>query len=137
MFYIWLAIIILLAIAEAMTINLVTIWYVASGIVALILSFFIDNFTIQFAVFTLLGTFLLITTRQFLQTFLNTKNVKTNLDRIIGMNGIVVEEINRDNNGAVKVDGKVWTAYADKKIKVDSTVKVLEINSSKIKVEEE
>ena len=59
MFYIWLAIIILLAIAEAMTINLVTIWYVASGIVALILSFFIDNFTIQFAVFTLLGTFLL------------------------------------------------------------------------------
>ena len=135
MFYIWLAIIILLAIAEAMTINLVTIWYVASGIVALILSFFIDNFTIQFAVFTLLGTFLLITTRQFLQTFLNTKNVKTNLDRI--MNGIVVEEINRNNNGAVKVDGKVWTAYADKKIKVDSTVKVLEINSSKIKVEEE
>jgi membrane protein implicated in regulation of membrane protease activity len=137
MFYIWLAIIILLAIAEAMTINLVTIWYVASGIVALILSFFIDNFTIQFAVFTLLGTFLLITTRQFLQTFLNTKNVKTNLDRIIGMNGIVVEEINKNNNGAVKVDGKVWTAYADKKIKVDSTVKVLEINSSKIKVEEE
>ena len=137
MFYIWLAIIILLAIAEAMTINLVTIWYVASGIVALILSFFIDNFTIQFAVFTLLGTFLLITTRQFLQTFLNTKNVKTNLDRIIGMNGIVVEEINRNNNGSVKVDGKVWTAYADKKIKVDSTVKVLEINSSKIKVEEE
>ena len=137
MFYIWLAIIILLAIAEAMTINLVTIWYVASGIVALILSFFIDNFTIQFAVFTLLGTFLLITTRQFLQTFLNTKNVKTNLDRIIGMNGIVVEEINKNNNGAVKVDGKVWTAYADKKIKVDSTVEVLEINSSKIKVEEE
>ena len=137
MFYIWLSIIILLAIAEAMTINLVTIWYVASGIVALILSFFIDNFTIQFAVFTLLGTFLLITTRQFLQTFLNTKNVKTNLDRIIGMNGIVVEEINKNNNGAVKVDGKVWTAYADKKIKVDSTVKVLEINSSKIKVEEE
>lgn len=137
MFYIWLAIIILLAIAEAMTINLVTIWYVASGIVALILSFFIDNFTIQFAVFTLLGTFLLITTRQFLQTFLNTKNVKTNLGRIIGMNGIVVEEINKNNNGAVKVDGKVWTAYADKKIKVDSTVKVLEINSSKIKVEEE
>ncbi len=137
MFYIWLAIIILLAIAEAMTINLVTIWYVASGIVALILSFFIDNFTIQFAVFTLLGTFLLITTRQFLQTFLDTKNVKTNLDRIIGMNGIVVEEINKNNNGAVKVDGKVWTAYADKKIKVDSTVKVLEINSSKIKVEEE
>ena len=137
MFYIWLAIIILLTIAEIMTINLVTIWYVASGIVALILSFFIDNFTFQFAVFTLLGTFLLITTRQTLQKFVGTRKEKTNLDRIIGMNGIVLEEISKNHNGAVKVDGKIWTAYADQKIKVDSTVKVLEINSSKIKVEEE
>ena len=137
MFYIWLAIIILLTIAEIMTINLVTIWYVASGIVALILSFFIDNFTFQFAVFTLLGTFLLITTRQTLQKFVGLRKEKTNLDRIIGMNGIVLEEISKNHNGAVKVDGKIWTAYADKKIKVDSTVKVLEINSSKIKVEEE
>lgn len=137
MFYVWLAIIILLAIAEAMTINLVTIWYVVSGIFALILSFFIDNFTIQFAVFTLLGTFLLITTRQTLQKFINTKKEKTNLDRIIGMNGIVLEEISQNHNGAVKVDGKVWTAYSNKKIKVDSTIKVLEINGSKIKVEEE
>ena len=135
MFYIWLAIIILLAIAEAMTINLVTIWYVASGIVALILSFFIDNFTIQFAVFTLLGTFLLITTRQFLQTFLNTKNVKTNLDRIIGMNGVVTEKIGKNFDGEVKVDGKKWTAFADKNINVDSIVKVLEIKGVKIKVE--
>lgn len=137
MFYIWLLIIILLVIAEAMTINLVTIWYVASGIVALILSFFINNFTIQFAVFAILGTFLLITTRQTLQKLVDTRKERTNIDRIIGMTGIVIEEINKNHNGAVKVDGKVWTAMANKKIKVDSTVKVLEINSSKIKVEEE
>lgn len=137
MFYIWLMIIILLVIAEAMTVNLVTVWYVASGIVALVLSFFIDNFTIQFAVFAILGTILLITTRQTLQKLINTKKERTNLDRIIGMEGIVIEEISKNHNGAVKVDGKVWTAYSNKKIKVDSTVKVLEINGSKIKVEEE
>lgn len=137
MFYIWLMIIILLVIAEAMTVNLVTIWYVASGIVALILSFFIDNFTIQFAIFAILGTILLITTRQTLQKLVDTKKERTNLDRIIGMEGIVIEEISKNHNGAVKVDGKVWTAFSNKKIKVDSTVKVLEINGSKIKVEEE
>ena len=53
------------------------------------------------------------------------------------MKGIVIEEINKNKLGAVKVDGKVWTAYADQNIKVDSIVKILEINSTKIKVEEE
>lgn len=136
MFYIWLMIVILLVIAEAMTVNLVTVWYVASGIVALILSFFIDNFTIQFAVFAILGTFLLITTRQTLQKLVNTRKERTNLDRIIGMEGIVIEEISKNHNGAVKVDGKVWTATSNKKIKVDNIVKVLDIEGSKIKVEE-
>lgn len=136
MFYIWLMIIILLVIAEAMTVNLVTIWYVASGIVALILSFFVDNFTIQFAVFALLGTILLITTRQTLQKLVDMRKERTNLDRIIGMEGIVIEEISKNHNGAVKVDGKVWTAVSNKKIKIDSTVKILEIEGSKIKVEE-
>lgn len=137
MTYIWIAIIILLTIVELMTVNLVTIWYVASGIVALVLSFFTDNFTLEFAVFAILGTILLITTRHPLQKLVDSKKQRTNIDRIIGMTGIVTEEITKNKNGAVKVDGKVWTAYADKKIKVDSTVKVLEINSTKIKVEEE
>lgn len=137
MTYIWIAIIILLTIVEVMTVNLVTIWYVASGLVALIVSFFTDNFTLEFAVFAILGTILLITTRHSLQKLVNSKKQETNIDRIIGMNGVVIEEINKNQNGAVKVDGKVWTATADKKIKVDSTVKVLEINSTKIKVEEE
>lgn len=137
MTYIWIAIIILLTIVELMTVNLVTIWYVASGLIALILSFFTDSFTLEFAVFAILGTILLVTTRHPLQRLVNSKKQSTNIDRIIGMTGIVTEEINKNKNGAVKVDGKVWTAYADKKIKVDSTVKVLEINSTKIKVEEE
>lgn len=136
MFYLWLVIIILLTIVECMTVNIVTIWYVASGLVALVLSFFTDNFLIQFGVFAILGTILLITTRPILNNFVKSKKEKTNLDRIIGMTGIVTEEIKKNNDGEVKVDGKRWTAYADKKIKVDSTVEVLEIKGVKIKVKE-
>lgn len=136
MFWIWLTIIILLTIAEIMTINLVTIWFVVSAIVSLVLSFFIDSFTIQFAVFALLGVILLVTTRQTLKRLINQRKQSTNIDRIIGMTGIVVEEIDKNKNGAVKVDGKIWTAVADKNIKIDSAVKVLEIQSAKIKVEE-
>ncbi len=131
----WLIIIILLAVVEAMTVNLTTIWFVASGLVALALSFVVDNFIIELSVFTILGVVLMITTRPILKKFSSIES--TNLDRIIGMTGIVTEEIKKNSTGEVKVDGKRWTAYADKNIKVDSVVKILKINGVKIKVEEE
>lgn len=136
MFWIWLGIIIALTFIELITINLTTVWFVVSGLVSLLLSFFIDSFVIQFSVFVILGIILLCTTRKYLVSFLRVKEQKTNLDRIIGMEGIVTEEIRKNHNGEVKVDGKRWTAYADKKIKVDKTVKVLLIDGVKIKVEE-
>ena len=44
--------------------------------------------------------------------------------------------VQKSLEASVKVDGKIWTAVADKNIKIDSAVKVLEIQSAKIKVEE-
>lgn len=136
MSFIWLVIVILLVIVEAISINLTTIWFVASGLVALILSFIVGNFLIEFAVFTILGLILLITTRPILTKMLKQHRESTNLDRVVGMKGIVTEEIKKLSTGEVKVDGKRWTAYADKKITVDSTVEILEINGVKLKVKE-
>ena len=133
--YMWLMVIILLALVEVMTINLTTIWFVISGIVALILSFFIDSFIIQFSVFVILGVILLITTKPILKKFIKVNNEKTNLDRVIGMKGVVTSKIEPLSVGEVKVDGKKWTAYADKKIDKDEIVKVLKIDGVKIKVE--
>lgn len=134
MFYVWLIVVILLAIVELMTINLTTIWFVISGLAALGLSFITKNFLIQFACFVILGIVLLIISKPFVKKFLEKKNQKTNLDRIIGMNGLVTKDIDDLNYGEVKVDGKIWTAYADEKIKKDEKVEILEINGSKIKV---
>lgn len=136
MAWIWLGVVIALALIECMTVDLVTIWFVASGLVTLGLSFFIDNYFIQFLVFVVLGIILLVTTRKYLVKLIDTKKEKTNLDRVVGMTAIVTEEIKKNNPGEVKVDGKKWTAIANKKIKVDSTVKVLEIDGVKLKVEE-
>ena len=72
----WVIIILALAIIEVVTINLVTIWYVASAIVALIVSFFIDNFTVQFSIFVILGTIFLITTKKTLDKLISS-NLKT------------------------------------------------------------
>ncbi len=135
MAYLWLAIIVLLGIAEAMTVNLTTIWFVMSGLLSLILSFFIDNFMIQLGVFVLIGILLLVTTKKKLQSLVNERNERTNLDRIIGMQGYVIEKITKKNAGAVKVDGKVWTAVSDHMIPVDTEVKILSIEGVKVRVE--
>lgn len=137
MSYMWLIVILLLIIIEAMSINLTTIWFVFSGLVALLLSFFIDSLIIQFSVFVILGLILLIITRPILTKMFKQNKISTNLDRVIGMTGIVTEPIKKNETGEVKVDGKRWTAYADKGIKEGSIVKILKIDGVKVKVEEE
>lgn len=97
--FMWLIIILFLGFIEAITVNLVTIWFVISGIVSLILSFFINDFIIQFSVFVILGILLLITTRSWLNKVFKINKYKTNLDRVIGMRGIVTEKITKNSPG--------------------------------------
>ena len=51
--YFWLFVVILLGTIEVITADLITIWFIASAILALITSIFIDSFVIQFAVFVI------------------------------------------------------------------------------------
>ena len=52
------------------------------------------------------------------------------------MIGIVTKDIKKDEYGEVKVDGKYWTAKADKKILRDSEVEILAIDGVKLIVKE-
>ena len=133
----WLLVIIVLTIVELATVNLVTVWFIASGIVALILSFFIDNVAIVSSIFVILGIILLITTKPILDKLLKGKDEKTNLDRVVGASGVVTEEIKKNVVGEVKVDGKRWSAISSRKIAVGETVKILKIDVVKLIVEKE
>ena len=84
-------------------------------------------------IFVLGGTILLILTKDAIKKILPNK-IKTNIDRIVGMNGTVTEKITKKTPGVVKVDGKYWTAVAEETINENETVKILEINSTKLKV---
>lgn len=134
MFYFWLTLVIILAIIEALTANLVSIWFVISGLFALITSFIVDEFLIQFAIFVVLGIILMLLTRKTLEERL-VKKEKTNLDRVIGMKGVVTEEIIEMKVGEVKVDGKIWSAISDTSLKVGEKVKILKIDGVKLQVE--
>lgn len=136
MVWIWLGIVICLALIEILTINLTTIWFVASGLISLVISIFIDNYILEFSVFVIGGVLLLVFTRSYLTTKFSS-NIKTNLDRVIGMKGIVTEEITKNNPGEVKVDGKRWTAISNKNIEKNKEVKIIKIDGVKLIVEEE
>lgn len=135
MFYVWLIVVIALAIIEAATVNLTTIWFVISGIVSLFLSFAVDNIFIQFFVFVAGGILLLFVTRPFLKKWMFVPNESTNFDRIIGMEGIVTEKIHKNQPGEVKVDGKHWTAISEQTLEVDEIVTIKEISGVKLIVE--
>ena len=134
MFYIWFTIALVLGIIEISTCNLVSIWFVISALVAMLTTFITDSHYIQIAVFVVLGIVLIPISKKIYKR-IKSNNEKTNFDRIIGMKGIVTEDITKDNIGEVKVDGKRWSAYSDTNISVGEPVKVLSINSVKIKVE--
>ena len=55
MLYIWLLIVVLLGILEVITTNLISIWFVISGILTMIISLFTDNLYIQIGVFVIVG----------------------------------------------------------------------------------
>ena len=134
MFYTWLSIVVALAILEIATVNLVSIWFVVSGVLAMITSLFTDNIIIQASIFIIFGIIFMLLTKKIIKKIIPNKE-KTNLDRIIGMTGIVISKITKNKSGEVKVDGKIWTAISNTTINENEPVKILEINSTKLKVE--
>lgn len=133
----WLVLVIVLSFVEIATVSLVSIWFVASGIVAMILSFFIEDTAIITTIFILLGIFLLVISRPIVNKLKSKDNEKTNLDRIIGETAIVTEDIKKNVVGEVKVDGKRWSAVSKEKCLKGDTVKVLKIDGVKLIVEKE
>ena len=129
---VWLILVFALIVLEVSTVNLVSIWFIASGIVSLIISIFYDNFLLQFAIFVLLGIFLLLTTRKFLNRLLKQNNEKTNLDRIIGATALVTENISKNSIGEVKVEGKRWSAIAEEELEVGEEVTIEKIDGVKL-----
>lgn len=134
-YIIWLAIVILLTILEISTVNLVSVWFIVSALISLVLSFFVNSVFIEFLVFVVLGIILLILTKPLIKKYLlNNKNTSTNLDRVIGMTGIVTEDITKNEIGEVKVDGKRWSAISSEIILKGSYVIIDEISGVKLVV---
>ena len=131
----WSVLLILFIIAEAITVQLVSIWFAIGSLVALIANFCGANILVQAALFVGVSFAALLLTRPLVKKFSTPKIQRTNIDRIIGERAIVTEEI--DNLRAIgieKADGKSWSARsADGSIiPAGSVVEVQKIDGVKL-----
>ena len=129
---IWFALIIVFLIIEAITLNLVTIWFAFGSICAYISSYFTENITIQLVVFFLASTISLVLTKPVVEKYIKKTKNNINLDRIIGQIGVVTTSIRNNESGRVKVDGKDWMAISEDEIEKGSKVEILKIEGVKI-----
>lgn len=111
MYILWAALIIIFAVFEAATAQLVSIWFVVGALASLISAFLGANFAVQIIIFIAISILALVITRPLVKKYINPKKERTNADKVLGQEGIVVEDIdNIQAKGQVKIDGKIWSA---------------------------
>lgn len=109
--YIWLVVIVLSIVIEAATAQLVSIWFVAGGLAALIAGMCDAAIWLQILLFLLVTGIALLATRPLVKRMMHFKRTETNADRYIGKEGVVTVPIdNIQGTGQVMVLGSHWTA---------------------------
>ena len=136
----WLIVLIVTLVIEAMTMGLTTIWFSGGALAAMIVELLKGSISIQVIVFLVISLILLFYTRPIAVKHFNKKRERTNLDSVIGKTAVVTIPIhNLKETGQVMLDGKEWTARSNdssKQFDKDALVKVVSINGVKLMVEE-
>ncbi len=139
MTWIWLALTLILVIAEAATAQLTTVWFALGAFVAFLMTLFgVKNIALQIVVFAAVSLLALILTRPLVKKLLQKRVQPTNADRSIGQIGKVTQTINNiEGCGEVNLKGTIWTARSEDngEIEAGEFVKVLRIEGVKLIVE--
>ncbi len=134
--WMWIAVIILAVIFEAVTDQLISIWFVPGAIVGTILDYFKVDIVWQVLVFLALSLVGILFLRRFLTKFVPDRSTKTNIDAIVGEKCVVTEKIdNFAGCGQAKVNGQIWSARGlqdDDVFEVGEVLRIVAIEGVKI-----
>lgn len=138
MVIVWLIVFAVAMIVEAGTTALVSVWFAAGALGAMIAAEMGASVIVQLVVFALLAGLLLIFTRPILKKLFPHRFIPTNSELDIGKTAVVIETINSVNGeGRVRLAGIDWAAVsADGScISEGESVIIKEIRSSRVVVE--
>ena len=137
---VWLVIAIIMLVIEVVTTGLATLWFAVGALVAMVMDLCGAPLVAQIAVMAGVSIICFVLCMIWIKPKLESlrkKNIqRTNADRLIGSDGIVIVPLNRtEGKGQVKIDGQVWSAKADTDIAEGIKVKVKAIEGVKLVVE--
>lgn len=116
--------------------TLVSIWFCGGALVAALLSYTGFGLRTQFIVFVISSAVMMLSLRPAAVKYFNKDFQPTNADRIIGQRAFVTEEIDsHGGKGAVKADGKIWTAIninEDERLPAGTEVTIEEIKGIRV-----
>lgn len=137
--YIWGVIIALAIILEAATNQLLSIWFVFSGLLVFVLSLCGISLVYQIIIFAIFSFVLLIFTKPLVKKLMRFKKEDTNLGRVMNKQAVVIQDIdNLKGTGQVSIEGNVWSAKSiDNNVCIakDEIVIVKDIQGVKLLVE--
>jgi len=131
----WAAVIVAAVLIEAATFQLISIWFAAGGLIALIAGVAGASFSVQFTLFTVSSVIFLIIGFPLGKKLSDFKKTSTNFEMNIGKSASVIEEINPQNGtGRVRLNGVDWIAVSSdgNVIPKDSVVIVSEVKGAKL-----
>jgi membrane protein implicated in regulation of membrane protease activity len=108
---VWFALMLFFIFLEASTVSLVSTWFAVGALGAMIAAICGGPVWLQCTLFFLISVALLIALRPFVKKYLTPRLVKTNVDSVIGTEGLVQVTIdNAYSCGQVKLGGMEWSA---------------------------
>ena len=108
---IWLVLMVVFLIVEASTVTMVSLWFAAGSLAAMLASFLGAPVWLQVLLFLAVSALLLASLRKVAAEHFTPKLTKTNVDAIIGSQGYVTGDIdNISATGSVKLGAMEWTA---------------------------
>lgn len=107
---IWLIIMIIFLIAEAITVGLATIWFAAGALAAMAVCALGFGVFAQFVVFFIVSMALLIFTRPFALRYVNPNKIRTNYEDAVDKIVKITERVDNINGtGTAVLNGQEWT----------------------------
>lgn len=108
---VWLVALVAFVVVEIATVSLVTIWFAAGSLAALVVTLLGGPIWLQLTLFLLVSAALLICLRGFVRRYIHPGITATNVDSLVGRVGVVTLAIdNVAAQGQVKLGTMEWSA---------------------------
>lgn len=140
MLFVWGGVFAICLLLEIFTSDLVSVWFCGGSLVSIILVSigwaleFEPMWWISIIVFVFVSCLLLLLLRPITKKYLFKREIKSNVDELIGKKAYVIKDISELQRGEIKVNDVIWTAEASdpkEKINKNDIVVILAIEGNK------